>query len=161
MTNASNPKPATTTAPSSTADRKISITRVLNAPRELVWKVWTDPKHIAQWWGPDGFTNTIHKMDVRPGGVWDFIMHGPDGTDYKNVIQFDEVVEPARLVFTHVVTPHFRSTVTFEDLNGKTKLTMTGVFESAEVREMAIKTFGAVEGQKQTIGRLEAYLAGF
>ena len=64
-----------------TSDREIAITRLFNAPRELLWKVWTEPKHIAQWWGPKGFTNTIHKMEVKPGGRWDFIMHGPDGVD--------------------------------------------------------------------------------
>ena len=63
-----------------TADREIVATRIYGAPRELVWRVWTDPKHIAQWWGPQGFTNTIREMDVRPGGAWRFTMHGPDGT---------------------------------------------------------------------------------
>lgn len=62
--------------------------------------MWTDPKHIA-WWGPNGFTNTIHEMNVKPGGVWRFIMHGPDGTDYPNKILFIEVVKPERLVYTH------------------------------------------------------------
>ena len=72
----------------SSARREIITTRVLDAPRELVWKAWTDPKHVAEWWGPNGFTNTIHEMDVRPDGVWRFIMHGPDGVDYKNEIVF-------------------------------------------------------------------------
>ena len=79
-----------------TADREIVSARVFDAPRELVWKAWVDPKHVAQWWGPKGFTNTIHEMDVRPGGVWRFAMHGPDGTDYKNEIVFIEVVRPER-----------------------------------------------------------------
>ena len=66
----------------SIANREIKSTRLIKAPRDLVWQMWTDPKHIAQWWGPKGFTNTIHQMDVRPGGVWDFIMHViRDGTD--------------------------------------------------------------------------------
>ena len=78
----------------STADREIAATRIFDAPRELVWKAWTDPKHVAQWWGPNGFTNTIHEMNVSPGGVWRFMMHGPDGTDYPNRIVFIEVVEP-------------------------------------------------------------------
>ena len=68
----------------STKDRELLLTRVLNAPIELVWEVWTNPKHIAQWWGPNGFTNTITTMDMHPGGEWDLVMHGPDGTDYKN-----------------------------------------------------------------------------
>lgn len=77
-----------------TADREIVISRLIHAPRELVFKVWTDPKHVAHWWGPNGFTNTIHEMDVRPGGVWRFIMHGPDGVDYPNKIVYKEVVKP-------------------------------------------------------------------
>src|SRR2546426_6169783 len=81
------------------ADREIITTRVLDAPRELVWKAWTDPKHVAEWWGPNGFTNTIQEMDVRPDGVWRFIMHGPDGVDHKNEIIFIEVVELERLVY--------------------------------------------------------------
>ena len=62
----------------------IVVKRLVDAPRELVWTAWTEPKHIAQWWGPNGFTNTIHAMDVKPGGVWRFIMHGPDGTHYPH-----------------------------------------------------------------------------
>src|SRR6266852_4602923 len=79
-------------------DREIVITRLLDAPRELAFQAWTEPQHVAHWWGPNGFTNTIHEMDVRPGGVWRFIMHGPDGTDYKNEIVYVEVVKPERLV---------------------------------------------------------------
>src|SRR5216684_6933391 len=86
---------------SETADREIAITRVFNVPRNLVWSAWTDPKHVAQWWGPTGFTNTIHKMEVKVGGVWDFIMHGPDGTDYPNYIEYREIVPPERIVFLH------------------------------------------------------------
>ena len=65
-----------------TADREIVATRVFDAPRDLVFRMWTDPAHIVHWWGPNGFTTTIHEMDVRPGGMWRFIMHGPDGVDY-------------------------------------------------------------------------------
>src|SRR2546430_11151240 len=81
-----------------TSDREILLTRVFDAPRELVFKVWTDPEHVGRWWGPRGFTNTIHEMDVRPGGVWRFTMHGPDGVDYLNRIVFIEVARPERLV---------------------------------------------------------------
>jgi uncharacterized protein YndB with AHSA1/START domain len=67
----------------STSDRENVTTRVFDAPRELVFRAWTNPKHESQWWGPNGFTNTIHEMDVRPGSVWRFVMHGPDGVDYN------------------------------------------------------------------------------
>jgi uncharacterized protein YndB with AHSA1/START domain len=125
--------------------------------------MWTDPKHIAQWWGPNGFTNTIHKMDVKPGGIWSFIMHGPDRTDYPNKIVFTEVVKPERLAYTHGSgeenDPHqFEVTVTFDAQGEKTKLTMHSIFKSATALE-EVKKFGAVEGGKQTLDRLEAYVA--
>lgn len=144
--------------PSDTADREITATRVFDAPRELVFEAWTDPKHIAQWWGPNGFTNTIHSMDVRPGGEWDFIMHGPDGTNYKNKIVYREVVRPERLVYDHLSFPPFRVTVIFEEQGQKTKLHMQMLFETAAIRTSTIETFGAIEGMNQTLGRLEQLL---
>jgi len=143
----------------STADREIVTSRLFDAPRTLVWKAWTDPREVALWWGPNGFTNTIHEMDVSPGGVWQFIMHGPDGVDYKNKIVFVELVKPERIVYDHVSGPKFRATVTFDDEGGKTRVTMRALFETASAREYAVKTFGAVEGAKQTLGRLDAHLA--
>src|SRR5579871_258380 len=68
--------------------RVIIGSRVINAPRDLVWQVWTDPKHLGQWWGPDGFTTTTNSFDMRPGGMWRFVMHGPDGRDYENRVTF-------------------------------------------------------------------------
>ncbi len=106
----------------SVSEREIFNSRVLNAPRSLVWKVWTEPGHINNWWGPNGFTNTIHKMEVKPGGVWEFIMHGPDGVDYKNKIVYIEVHEPEQLIYDHVSGPKFHVTVKFEDFEGKTYL---------------------------------------
>lgn len=73
--------------------------REFDAPRELVFRAWTDPKHLAQWWGPNGFSTTTSAFDLRPGGVWRFVMHGPDGRDYENRVTFDEVVPPERLVY--------------------------------------------------------------
>ncbi|MBC7861541.1 MAG: SRPBCC family protein [Bacteroidia bacterium] len=148
----------------STADRELVITRLLNSPRELVWKVWTEPQHITQWWGPTGFTNTIHEMNVKPGGVWRFMMHGLNGMDFPNKIVFNEVVKPERLVYTHSSEDEndlnsFKTTVTFEEQNGKTHLTMTAVFAAAEERNRVVKEFGAAEGGIQTINKLEAYLA--
>jgi uncharacterized protein YndB with AHSA1/START domain len=143
----------------STAGREIVATRVFDAPRELVWEAWTNPEHVAKWWGPKGFTNTIHEMDVRPGGVWQFVMHGPDGTDYQNKIVFIEIVKPERLVYDHVSGPKFQMTVTFDDHGGKTRLTARMLFESAELRNKVAEEFGAVEGLNQTLGRLEELLA--
>jgi len=142
-----------------TSDRSLSITRLLNAPRELVWEVWTKPEHIAKWWGPNGFSLTTSKMEVKEKGEWNFVMHGPDGTDYRNEIVYVELKRPELLVYDHPIGPKFRATVTFEAVGDKTNLTMTMVFETAESLQQTIKTFNAAEGQKQTIGRLEDYLS--
>lgn len=147
-----------------TADRELVITRLLNAPRELVFRVWTDPKHVAQWWGPNGFTNTIHEMEVKPGGVWRLTMHGPDGVDYPNKIVFHKVVRPELLVYSHGDENdpgQFEVTVNFVEKGEKTELTMRGVFRTKEELDQVVKKYGAREGQTQTMNRLEAYLANF
>ncbi|HEV8458393.1 MAG TPA: SRPBCC family protein [Methylomirabilota bacterium] len=140
-----------------TADREIVTTRVLNAPRELVFKAWTDPDQLVHWWGPKGFTNTFHEFDMRPGGIWRFVMHGPDGVDYQNKSVFVEVVNPERIVFDHVSGPRFQVVVTFAEQAGKTTLTFRMRFESAAECDK-VKSF-AVEGNEQNLDRLEAQLA--
>ena len=147
-----------------TPDREIVTTRLLDAPRELVFKVWTDPKHLPHWYGPNGFRTTIQEMDARPGGAWRLVMHGPDGRNYINSLVFDEVVPPERLVYHHVLEPGteratHQTIVTFADRGGKTELTLRLVFDSNEVRDTIIKTYGALEGGKQTVNRLADYLA--
>ena len=147
-----------------TSDREILIMRLFDAPRELVFQAWTDPVHVVQWWGPRGFTSTILEMDVRPGGVWRLVMHGPDGTDYPNKIVFIEVVKPERLVYNHGGDAEgdaveFKVTVTFADQGGKTELTMHSLFRSAEERAKVVREFGAIEGANQTLDRLGEYLA--
>jgi len=145
--------------------RSIIGTRLLDAPRKLVFAAWTDPKHLAQWWGPNGFTTTTHAFDFRPGGVWRFVMHGPDGRDYQNRITFDEIAPPERIVYRHAggddVEPvQFTQTVTFEDIgNGQTRLTWQGRFPSAEERARVIKEYGADKGLVETMARLVDYVA--
>jgi uncharacterized protein YndB with AHSA1/START domain len=141
-----------------TSDREIFVTRVLNAPRSLVFKVWTDRNHLAQWWGPNGFTITTYEMDVKPGGVWRFVMHGPDGRDYQNRVVYREIVAPERIVYSHVSAPQFEMTVTFVEQGDKTNLTARMVFETAALRDKTIEVFGAVEGLKQTLGRLAEHV---
>ncbi len=148
------------------AARQIVISRVFDAPRELVWEAWTDPGQVVKWWGPDGFTTTIEKMDVRPGGVWQHVMHGPDGTNYPNKSVFVEVVKPERIVYTHGggreggPGVHFEATWTFEAIaDGRTRLTIRQLFPSAADRERIVKEFGAIEGGKQTLARLAEHLA--
>jgi len=143
---------------SKTADREITISRILNAPKELVFEVWTDPKHLSEWWGPNGFTTTVYQMDLRPGGKWIHTMHGPDGTDYPNEATFTEIIKPDLIKFTHTL-PKFDVTVTFEAVGNKTKLTMRNVFETAEIRNIVAEKYGAVEGQVQTINHFEELLS--
>ena len=146
------------------ADREIVISRVFDAPRELVWEAWTNPQHVAQWWGPVGFTTTIEEMDVRPGGVWKQVMHGPDGTNYPNQSIFSEVVKPERIVYSlaggKAGEPgvNFVSTWTFEQLGEQTRVTIHMVFSSAADRERVVKKHGAIEGGKQTLARLAEHL---
>jgi uncharacterized protein YndB with AHSA1/START domain len=144
------------------SDREIVATRLFDAPRALVFKVWTDPAHIARWWGPTGFTTTTSAMDVRPAGVWRYCMHGPDGVDYQNKITYLEVMEPERIVYQHAGDQdrepvEFQVTVTFEEHDGKTKLTMRMVFPSAAKRALVVEKYGAVEGLHQTLDRLGKY----
>jgi uncharacterized protein YndB with AHSA1/START domain len=148
------------------ADREIVITRVFDAPRELLWNAWTDPKQVVRWWGPRGFTTTIHEMDVRPGGRWVQTMHGPDGTDYPGESVFLEVVEPERIVYTILggkkdePAHQFEATWTFEAQGDKTKLSLRMFFPSLEAREDVVRKYGAIEGGNQTLDRLGEHLAG-
>ena len=147
------------------SDPKVMVgTRLVDAPRELVWSVWTDPKHLSQWWGPDGFRTTTSAFDFKPGGVWRFVMHGPDGRDYENRITFDEIVKPERIAYRHgggdIEPVQFRTTVTFDDLGAKTRVTLRGVFPSAEERARVIREYGADKGLAQTLARLGEYVEG-
>jgi uncharacterized protein YndB with AHSA1/START domain len=145
--------------------RAIITTREFAAPRELVFEVWTDPKHLAQWWGPFGFTTTTSAFELSEGGVWRFVMHGPDGRDYQNRITFDEIVRPERIRYHHAgaddVEPvAFRTTVTFEDLGrSRTRLTLHAQFPSAAERERVIKAYRADQGAIETLSRLADHLA--
>jgi len=147
-----------------TTDREIIVSRVVDAPRELVWEAWTNPKHLAQWWGPIGFSTTIAEMDLRVGGVFKQVMHGPDGTDYPNKSVFQEVVKPERIVYSHAggrkgaKGTHFMSTWTFESVGKKTRVTIRMVFSTVADREHVVNEYGAIEGGHQTLGRLDEFL---
>jgi len=143
---------------SNTHNRELLISRKLNAPVELVWEVWTKPEHIVKWWGPNGFTNTITKMDVVPGGEWNLVMHGPDGTDYKNKSIFKEVILYKKIVYEHI-SPRFVATIDFEEQGEQTLINWHMLFETAEEFIRVVKTFKADEGLKQNIEKLSVYLA--
>jgi uncharacterized protein YndB with AHSA1/START domain len=139
------------------ADLQIVSTRVFDFPRDLVFRAWTEPAHLAHWWGPKGFTNSFHEFDLRPGGNWRFAMHGPDGVDYKNHSVFVEIVAPERIVFDHVSGPHYRVTATFDALSDEqTRITFRMVFETPAVCAQA-KTF-AVKANEENFDRLQKEL---
>lgn len=143
------------------APNEIIITRLIHAPRERVWDAWTVPEQLEKWWGPDGFTVTTKEIDIREGGVWDFMMHGPDGRDYPNRIVFTEIVKPERIAHDHGDYDgkiHFQAVITFEDIDGKTNLTMKSIFPTQDMRDMVVREHGAIEGGNQTIGRLAVFV---
>jgi uncharacterized protein YndB with AHSA1/START domain len=146
-------------------DREIKITRLINAPRELAFSAWTDPEKVVKWWGPNGFTTTTERMDVRPGGVWEYVMHGPDGVDYPNRTVYEEIVPPERLVYTQTGNAgeraiQFRSTVTFVQESGQTRITLQSVFKTPDDRDYVVEKYGAVEGGIQHLARLNEFLQG-
>lgn len=143
-------------------DRVIVQERYFDAPRALVWKAWSDATHLDKWWGPNGYVNQTFSMEFRVGGSWRYVMHGPDGKDWQNLIHYDEIVANERLVYRHAETdindPHcFHVTVTFEDAGNRTKVTMRSLFSTAEACA-AVKKFGAIEGGQQTLARLAGHL---
>jgi uncharacterized protein YndB with AHSA1/START domain len=146
-----------------TADREIVTSRVFDAPRDVVFQAFTDPKHIDHWYGPRGFKTKTLGMDVRPGGAWNYVMHHEQYGSFKNRVRYREVARPSRLTYTHDSgmdgdPAAFEVTVTFEEVSGKTKVTMHAVFPTAA--ELArVKGFGAVEGGKQTLQRLAEWLS--
>lgn len=145
--------------PLAAPDLEIVATRTFDAPRELVWTAWTDPRHVARWWGPRGFTNTISRMEVRPGGAFHLVMHGPDGTDYRNEWEYLEVARPERIVLAHLGGGHrFRLTATFSERGGRTTVTMTMRFDTAAERALTIERFRADDGLTQNLERLGEYL---
>lgn len=143
---------------SATQDREIVTERLLNAPREVVFKVWSDPAHISRWWGPNGFTTTTSKMDFRPGGQWRFVMHGPDGRDYKNLIVYSEIKAPEQIAYHHSDDGGgkiaFDTVVTFAAQGKKTLVTLRTLFPTKEERDFVVREHGAVEGGQQTLERL-------
>ena len=162
------------------AEHTFAISRVFDAPRELVFEAWTNPNHVAQWWGPEMFTNPVCTMDVRQGGAYRIVTRSADGVDFAAKGVFVEVVKPERLVMTMDCTGHppewhdmvnpnrpkgqdnpageLILVVTFEDLGAKTKLTALTQFESAAIRDAMVK-MGLNEGWSQSLDRLEVQLA--
>lgn len=133
-------------------------TRTLSAPPEAVFAAIRDPERLARWWGPEGFRNSFHTFEFRPGGAWLFTMHGPDGTDYPNQSEFLEIEANARVRIKHVNLPHFELTISLEPVGTGTRLTWVGVFEDAAFAEKA-RAF-LERANEQNLDRLEAELRG-
>ena len=145
-----------------TADREIVISRVISAPREWVFEAFTEVRHLSQWWGPHGFTTTTRAFEFRVGGVWDFVMHGPDGTDYQEWISWTEIVPLERIAMLHGESagdPNaFESVLTFAPEGAATRIEMRTVFPTKELRDEAIEKYHALEGGEQTLSNLAAYV---
>ena len=144
-----------------TAEREIVVTRLLNAPRELVFAAFTEREHAVNWWVPSG--TTIHEYDSRPGGLWRYTMPDPDGDHYAFKVRFIDIDRPARLVYDYGVDADdapepVRTTVTFAEENGRTRVTLQLMFASAADREEAAQ-YGAAAGAQQALGSLAEYLA--
>ncbi|HEY9290241.1 MAG TPA: SRPBCC family protein [Microlunatus sp.] len=149
-------------AQSATADREIVISRVVDAPRELVFEAFTAVRHLSRWWGPQGFTTSTRRFEFRVGGVWDFEMHGPDGADYQEWISWTEIVRPERIAMVHGESPGdpnaFESVLTFEPDGQSTRIEMRTVFPTKELRDEAAEKYHAIEAGQQTLGKLATYV---
>lgn len=145
------------------ADREVVVARTFDAAPEALWDAWTDPERIVLWWGPRGFTTTIHEMDIRPGGVWTHTMHGPDGTDYPSRAVFREVVPLERISYvldggSESERVEAEVTWTFAPDGRGTRLTMRMRFPSVEVRDRVLRTLGVRDAGVETLNRLAVLL---
>ncbi|MFE2231945.1 SRPBCC domain-containing protein [Streptomyces sp. NPDC059442] len=149
-------------AQSATTDREIVIFRAISAPRELVFKAFTEVRHLSRWWGPEGFTTTTRSFTFRVGGEWNFVMHGPDGTDYQEWISWTEITPPDRIALLHGESrddPNaFESVITFAPDGAATRIEMRTLFPTKELRDEAVEKYHAIEGGRQTLGNLAAYV---
>ena len=145
-----------------TADREIVISRIIDAPRELVFEAFTEVRHLSRWWGPNGFTTTTRSFEFRVGGVWDFVMHGPGGTDYDEWITWTDIAVPERIELLHGESSDdpnpFESVLTFVPEGAATRIEMRTVFRTKELRDEAVEKYGAIEGGRQTLSNLAAYV---
>ncbi len=142
------------------SNRTIEVDRFIAAPRELVFKMLTDARHLDKWWGPDGFVTETHEMDFSVGGLWHYTMHGMD-KDWPNWIRSKEISAPERIAYDHGAElgepAWFEGAITLRAEGEGTRITITLTFPTPEAREATLK-FGAVEGGRQTLARLDAYV---
>lgn len=142
-------------------DREIIITRIVKAPRSLVWQACTEPKHIDRWWGPNGFRNTTLHMDLRVGGEWKYTMTAADGTVFPNLITYKEIKPIERISYDHGDwddPKQFEGSLNFTEVDGGTLIKLHTIFPTKEARDLVVEKYGAIEGGKQTLGRLAGYV---
>ena len=141
-----------------TPNCEIVSSRIFNFNRELIFRAWSDPNHLQNWWGPNGFTNTFNEFDFRVGGKWSFVMHGPDKGNYPNACEFIKIEEPPLIAWKRHSKPLFQVLATFEEISEKqAKLVFKMLFESEnECRK--VKAF-AVDKNEENFDRLEQELA--
>ncbi|MCG6152592.1 SRPBCC family protein [Leptospira bandrabouensis] len=145
-------------------DNQVTYKRYFDVDVDLLFEVWSKPEHLSEWWGPDGFTLTIKSLDFSNGGIWEFVMHGPDGHDYKNKIQFIEISKPHFILYQHLgdgegdEDVNFQSRIVFEKAGEGTNLIMEQIFSDKQELERVNEKYGAIEGGKQHIGNLAKYL---
>jgi uncharacterized protein YndB with AHSA1/START domain len=149
-------------AQSATADREILISRIIDAPRELVFAAFTEVRHLSRWWGPEGFSTTTRAFEFRVDGDWDFVMRGPDGMDYQDWITWTEIAPPERIAMLHGEfrgDPNsFESVLTFAPEGETTRIEMRTVVPTKELRDRAAEKSHAIEGGQQTLSKLAAYV---
>lgn len=139
---------------SPTADREFLHTRLIDAPRERVFRAMADARHLARWWGPNGFSSTFERFDFRPGGLWRFVLHGPDGKDYPNEHVFRET-GPDRVVIEHPSeVHHFVLTIGLLAIRDRTLVGWNQVFDTAKQREEIAGFVSAAN--EQNLDRLAA-----
>lgn len=145
-------------------DNQVTYKRYFDVDVDLLFEVWSKPEHLTEWWGPDGFTLTIKSLDFSNGGIWEFVMHGPDGHDYKNKIQFIEISKPHFILYQHLgdgegdEDVNFQSRIVFEKAGEGTNLIMEQIFSDKQELERVNEKYGAIEGGKQHIENLAKYL---
>lgn len=138
-------------------DCEIVSSRIVNASQKTVFKAWTDPEHLKNWWGPKGFTNTFHEFDIKQGGRWRFTMHGPEKGNYENECTFIQIKEPALVAWNRISKPLFQVVATFTKLSDQqTKITFRMIFPSPEDRDKVIRF--VPEKNEENFDRLEAEL---
>lgn len=150
------------------ADREMVVSRLIDAPAALVFNAWTEPKQLEQWWGPDGFTTTVHEMDVVSEGITRLVMHGPDGVDYPNKLVYTDIKAAKLLSYMHSDDSDadndaaaFGVTVLFDGDEHQTRVTMHALFKTAAERDRVVKEYDALDGAEQTLDRLAKFLKEF